>query len=44
VLGEVSGGQFQLGAQVAELDPAGLVRDREDAEPDPLVHHVVRAR
>src|SRR5215471_1080054 len=41
VLGEVSCSQFQVVAQVAELDPPRLVRDGEDAEPDPLVDGVV---
>src|SRR5215467_4901356 len=41
VLGEVSCGQLQVVAQVAELDSSCLVRDGEDAEPDPLVDGVV---
>jgi len=43
MLGEVARAQLQIGAQIAELHPSCLVRDREDAEPDALVDGVVQA-
>src|SRR5918995_1305155 len=41
VPGQVAGGEVELPLQVAEVDPAGLRGDGEDAEPVPLVHDVV---
>jgi hypothetical protein len=43
VLAEVSGGEFEGGAQEAELDAAGLVGDGEDAEADALMDDVIKA-
>jgi hypothetical protein len=43
VLAEVSGGEFEVRAQEAELDAAGLVGDGQDAEADALVDDVVEA-
>src|SRR6516162_4863471 len=41
VLGQVACGQPERVAQVAELHPAGLVGDGEDAQPHPLMDDVV---